>query len=142
MVDIEVPAEGAVGRRAGMTPRRPNVLWISTHDINPDLGCYTGVWPQAGQARTPNLDRLAGDGIRFDQAFAAAPVCGPSRSAILTGCFPPAIGTMHMRTLATTLAARADTCDGDSPPGQPSRKSCQSGRSNRMSAVRRPSYSP
>jgi uncharacterized sulfatase len=78
------------------------VLWISTHDINPDLGCYAGVWPQAGQARTPHLDRLAGDGIRFDQAFAAAPVCGPSRSAILTGCFPPAIGTMHMRTRATT----------------------------------------
>ncbi|MFI7063112.1 sulfatase [Kribbella sp. NPDC050124] len=87
-----------------MPNSRPNVLWISTHDINPHLGCYTGVWPGAGQATTPNLDALAADGIRFDRAFAAAPVCGPSRSAIVTGCFPPAIGTMHMRTRATPPA--------------------------------------
>ncbi|TCC44311.1 DUF229 domain-containing protein [Kribbella capetownensis] len=80
---------------------RPNVLWISTHDINPHLGCYAGVWPGAEQACTPRLDALAAEGVRFDRAFAAAPVCGPSRSAIVTGCFPPAIGTMHMRTRAT-----------------------------------------
>lgn len=36
----------------------------------------------------------------FDQAFAATPICAPSRSAIMTGCFPSAIGTMHMRTKA------------------------------------------
>jgi uncharacterized sulfatase len=84
-----------------MPSPRPNVLWISTHDINPHLGCYTGVWPGAEQAHTPHLDALAAEGIRFDRAFAAAPVCGPSRSAIITGCFPPAIGTMHMRTRAT-----------------------------------------
>src|SRR5262245_40366649 len=102
MADIEVPGTGIRPDAGHATPRQPNVLWISTHDINPDLGCYEGIWPQAGQARTPNLDRLAAEGLRFDQAFAAAPVCGPSRSAILTGCFPPAIGTMHMRTRATT----------------------------------------
>ncbi|SKB71888.1 Arylsulfatase A [Arthrobacter sp. 31Cvi3.1E] len=81
-----------------MTP--PNILWISTHDINPDLGCYAGIWPGAEYAVTPNLDRLAGDGARFDLAFAAAPVCAPARSAIMTGCFPTSIGTMHMRTKA------------------------------------------
>lgn len=80
--------------------KQPNVLWISTHDINPDLGCYTGVWPGAEYAVTPNLDRLAAQGARYDQAFAAAPVCAPARSAIMTGCFPSAIGTMHMRTKA------------------------------------------
>ena len=79
---------------------RPNVLWISTHDINPDLGAYAGVWPGAEYAVTPNLDRLAAEGVRFDNAFASAPVCAPSRSAIITGCFPTAIGTMHMRTKA------------------------------------------
>ncbi|GAA2823382.1 sulfatase family protein [Kribbella solani] len=84
-----------------MPNSRPNVLWISTHDINPHLGCYAGSWPGAEQARTPRLDALAADGLRFDRAFSAAPVCGPSRSAIITGCFPPAIGTMHMRTRAT-----------------------------------------
>ncbi|MGO4586711.1 sulfatase [Arthrobacter sp. 2RAF6] len=79
---------------------QPNILWISTHDINPDLGCYTGVWPGAEYAVTPNLDRLAAEGARFDHAFASAPVCAPARSAIMTGCFPTVIGTMHMRTKA------------------------------------------
>jgi len=78
----------------------PNILWISTHDINPHLGAYAGVYPGAECARTPNLDRLAAEGMRFDRAFAAAPICAPSRSAIMTGCYPTAIGTMHMRTKA------------------------------------------
>ena len=80
--------------------RRPNVLWISTHDINPDLGCYRGVWPGADVAHTPHLDALAADGLRFDQAFATTPVCAPSRSALMTGCFPTSIGTHDMRTKA------------------------------------------
>ena len=79
---------------------RPNVLWISTHDINPHLGTYAGVWPGAEQASTPNLDRLAAQGVRYDNAFATAPVCAPSRSSIMTGCFPTAIGTHPMRTKA------------------------------------------
>lgn len=79
---------------------RPNVLWISTHDISPHLGAYAGVYPGAEYAVTPNLDRLAAEGMRFDHAFAAAPICAPSRSAIMTGCFPTATGTMHMRTKA------------------------------------------
>jgi len=79
---------------------QPNILWISTHDIGPHLGCYRGVWPGAEDAHTPHLDRLAAEGIRYDQAFAAGPVCAPSRSAIMTGCYPTAIGTMHMRSKA------------------------------------------
>ncbi len=79
---------------------RPNILWISTHDINPHLGTYAGVWPGAERARTPNLDRLAAHGARFDRAYASAPVCAPSRSAVMTGCHPTSIGTMHMRSNA------------------------------------------
>jgi uncharacterized sulfatase len=45
---------------------RPNILWITTHDISPDLGCYAGVWPGAGYAHTPNRDRLAAEGARYD----------------------------------------------------------------------------
>ncbi len=56
------------------------------------------MWPGAEHAVTPNLDRLAAPGARYDHAFASAPVCAPSRSALMTGCFPTAIGTMHMRT--------------------------------------------
>ncbi len=84
---------------------QPNILWISTHDINPHIGPYTGLWPDADQTPTPNLDALAAAGVRFDQAFAAAPVCAPSRSAIMTGCYPTAIGTMHMRTKAVPPAS-------------------------------------
>jgi uncharacterized sulfatase len=80
--------------------QRPNILWISTHDINPHLGCYAGVYPHAEYAHTPNLDRLAAEGARYDNAIATTPVCGPSRSAIITGMVPTAIGTMHMRTKA------------------------------------------
>jgi N-sulfoglucosamine sulfohydrolase len=77
-----------------------NMVWITCHDICPDLGCYAGVWPGAAYAHTPNLDRLAAEGARYDNAFAVAPVCAPSRSAIITGMFPTAIGTMHMRSHA------------------------------------------
>jgi hypothetical protein len=48
----------------------------------------------------PNLDQLASEGMRYDHAYAVSPVCAPSRSAIITGCFPTAIGTMHMRSHA------------------------------------------
>jgi arylsulfatase A-like enzyme len=77
-----------------------NIVWISTHDINPHLGAYADAWPDADQPHTPRLDALAADGVRFDQAFAAAPVCAPSRAAIMTGCYPVSTGTMHMRTKA------------------------------------------
>ena len=77
---------------------RPNILWISCEDISPDLGCYAGVYPGAEYARTPNLDRLASEGARFDLAFAVSPVCAPSRSSIITGMYPTSIGTMHMRS--------------------------------------------
>lgn len=82
------------------TAMRPNILWITTHDISPDLGCYAGIWPGAEYAITPNLDRLAAEGRRYDHACATTPVCAPSRSAIITGMFPTAIGTMHMRSKA------------------------------------------
>lgn len=83
---------------------RPNVLWISTHDINPHLGCYAGIYPGAEQAVTPHLDRLASQGMRFDRAYATAPVCAPARSSIMTGSFPTSIGTMHMRSRAVPPA--------------------------------------
>ena len=82
--------------------RRPNILWISTHDINPDLGCYAGIWPGAEYACTPNLDRLAAAGARYDNAFAVAPVCAPSRSGIITGMYPTSIGTYALVRVVST----------------------------------------
>ena len=61
---------------------RPNVLWIYGEDLSPDLGCYG-----TAAVSTPNIDRLASEGIRHTQAFVSAPVCSASRSALITGAW-------------------------------------------------------
>jgi uncharacterized sulfatase len=80
-------------------PTRPNIVWISAEDLSPDLGVYGD-----GYAVTPTLDRLAREGARFTHAFSSAPVCAPSRSAIITGMYPTTIGSMHMRSKAVPPA--------------------------------------
>ena len=75
---------------------QPNILWISLEDTSPRFGCYGDEI-----ARTPNLDKLATQSCRFPNAFSVAGVCAPSRSAIITGMYPTAIGTHHMRTTHT-----------------------------------------
>ena len=72
---------------------RPNILWITCEDISPDLSFYGD-----SLAKTPNLDKLAKNSLIYDNAFATVGVCGPNRSAIITGMQPMSIGTMHMRT--------------------------------------------
>ena len=67
---------------------RPNILWISCEDISPNLGCYGDP-----HAITPNLDRLAAEGVRFDRAFTPAGVCAVVRSSVITGMYAPAIGS-------------------------------------------------
>ena len=52
-----------------------------------DLGCYGST-----RNKTPALDKLAADGLRFESFYVASPVCSPSRGALLTGCYPPRIG--------------------------------------------------
>lgn len=74
---------------------RPNILWLSCEDISPHLGCYG-----YEHATTPNIDRLATEGIRYSNAFATAGVCAPCRSAIITGMYQTSLGTHHMRTIA------------------------------------------
>ncbi|MEE2938716.1 MAG: sulfatase [Planctomycetota bacterium] len=72
---------------------RPNIVWISCEDISPNLGCYGDP-----HAITPNLDRLAAQGVRFDRAFTPAGVCAVVRSGVITGMYPPSIGSQHMRS--------------------------------------------
>src|SRR5688500_14268823 len=60
--------------------RRPNIIWISNEDMSPRLGAYGDT-----TARTPVLDRLARESVRYTRAFTTAPVCAPSRAAIITG---------------------------------------------------------
>lgn len=72
---------------------RPNIIWISNEDMSPRLRAYGD-----SIARTPVLDRLARESIRYTRAFTTAPVCAPSRAAIITGMYQTAIGAHHMRT--------------------------------------------
>ena len=76
--------------RAG---QRPNVLWIIAEDMGPELGCYG-----TDLVFTPNLDRLAGQGVRYTRAFTTGPVCSASRSAFMTGMYQTSIGAHNHRS--------------------------------------------
>lgn len=71
---------------------QPNILWITCEDMSPHLGCYGD-----DAAITPNLDRLAREGVRYDNAYATAPLCTPARSSLITGIFASTLGTQHLR---------------------------------------------
>ncbi len=70
---------------------KPNILFILADDLGwRDLGCYGH-----GIHETPHIDKLAGDGMRFTDAYAACPVCGPTRASIMSGKFPSRSGYTH-----------------------------------------------
>jgi arylsulfatase A-like enzyme len=67
---------------------RPNIIFILVDDLGwSDLGCYGSEFHE-----TPNIDRLAGDGMKFSDAYAACPVCSPTRASIMTGKYPARLG--------------------------------------------------
>ena len=74
----------AVGRGYGADTPRPNVILILMDDLGwADLGCYGSTFH-----KSPNIDKLAAGGMKFTQAYAACPVCSPTRASILTGKWP------------------------------------------------------
>ena len=75
------------------TKDQPNILWLTCEDMNPDLGCWGD-----GYSVTPNLDRLARDGVRYTHAFATNPVCSPARSSLLLGTYAVSTGTQRLRS--------------------------------------------
>ena len=77
---------------ASQEPAKPNILWITCEDISPNVGCYGDAY-----AVTPNIDRLAAQGVRYTNAFAPIGVCAPSRSTLILGTFASSAGTQHMR---------------------------------------------
>lgn len=77
------------------TGDRPNILWLTYEDTSPQFVSCHGMTPVV---TSPNIDTLAADGVRFDRAFATAPVCSPSRSALITGVCNEATGLGHHRS--------------------------------------------
>ncbi len=97
---------GAAGALAALAPRiawaeqktgqRPNILCLTSEDNNPFLGCYGDE-----VAQTPTLDALAAEGVRYEHAFSSAPVCAPSRFALITGMYAEScMPGLHMRATA------------------------------------------
>jgi arylsulfatase A-like enzyme len=84
--------------------RKPNIVFILIDDMGyGDLGCYGGRF-----APTPNLDKLAQQGMRFKQFYVAAPICSPSRVAFVTGMFP---GRLKINSFLQTQKGNRDcTC--------------------------------
>ena len=70
---------------------RPNIIWIIGEDMGPDLGCW------GTNVHTPNIDRLAKEGMRFTQVFGTASVCMPNRTAMITGVTQTTLGSITMR---------------------------------------------
>jgi arylsulfatase A len=107
-------AAAAAAYLPGATAKSPNIVFILCDDLGyGDLGCY------GSKIRTPNLDRLASEGMRFTNFCAADPVCSPSRAALLTGRYPTRVGVpaalfptdtkglnLDETTLADSLRAR------------------------------------
>jgi arylsulfatase A-like enzyme len=73
-------------------PQQPNVLMIAVDDLNTWLGCLSG----NSKTKTPNMDKLAAQGVLFSNAHCQAPLCGPSRASIMTGLRPSTTGIYGM----------------------------------------------
>jgi len=86
-------APALVRRLSGSAQDRPNILWILAEDLSPELACYG--YPLVS---TPNLDRLAAQGVRFNHAHTTAPVCSAARSAFNVGLYQTTTGTHQHRS--------------------------------------------
>ena len=95
----------AGGVEASPATSRPNILFILIDDMGwMDLGCQGN-----RHVRTPNIDRLAGEGVRFTDAYAPAPVCSPTRAALMTGHSPARAAPSRTRATAGTSTSSSDS---------------------------------
>ncbi len=83
----------AIDSKSGLVKSRPNILWIHVDDISPHTSCYGET-----AIETPNIDRLAREGVLFRNAFSTSPVCSPARSALITGMYQTSINAQHHRS--------------------------------------------
>jgi arylsulfatase A-like enzyme len=98
----------AVCAAAPCFAERPNVVFILVDDLGwRDTGCYGSTF-----YKTPNIDRLAATGMRFTDAYSANPLCSPTRSSILTGCYPARTGFTSASGHIKTPADYTETTEG------------------------------
>jgi arylsulfatase A-like enzyme len=89
----ESMAGAAEANAAANGPGPPNIVWIVVEDMSAHFSCYG-----EKTIRTPNVDRLAAEGVKFDRAFVTGPICSISRSALITGMYQTSIGAHHHRS--------------------------------------------
>ncbi len=89
LLQLSAPAAAKPRPRRGAPQKRLNVLFLISDDLRPELGAYGNPY-----IKTPNIDRLASRGTRFDRAYAQYPLCNPSRTSLLTGRYPTETGVM------------------------------------------------
>ncbi len=77
----------------GAASKRPNIVWIIPDDMSANFSCYGET-----AIKTPNVDRLAAQGVKFSNAYVTAPVCSTCRSAFITGMYQTSIGAHHHRS--------------------------------------------
>lgn len=82
-------------------PVSPNIVWVIVEDMSDHFSCYG-----ESSIRTPNVDRLAEEGVLFRNAFVTAPVCSTCRSALITGMYQTTIGAHHHRSGRGTVRLR------------------------------------
>ena len=85
-------ASAVSGLPVSLQAKPPNIVWLSIEDTGQQ------VEPYDVYARTPNIARLAHEGVMSLEAYSHSPVCAPTRSGIITGMYPTSIGTHHMRS--------------------------------------------
>lgn len=74
-------------------PERPNIIWLVAEDMSDHWSCYG-----EKNITTPYIDKLAQEGVLFENSFVTAPVCSPCRSALITGMYQPSIGAHNHRS--------------------------------------------
>jgi arylsulfatase A-like enzyme len=82
-----------VGSISAAEAERPNIVWVVVEDMSAHFGCYGET-----TIKTPNVDRLAANGVLFRNAFVTAPVCSTCRSALITGMYQTSVGAHHHRS--------------------------------------------
>ena len=141
---VAASAVAGAGDAVAAQQQRPNVLYIMADDLGwGDLSCYG-----RPDYKTPNLDRLAAEGLRFTQAYSAAPVCTPTRCAFVTGRYPArtAVGLEEPLSWRSTLVTQKR--DVGLPPEYPTVASLLKAAGYRTALVGKwhlgylPKYSP